>query len=151
MRYLMLAVFAVGCGTANTPVEVDPFTDTAWATPISGVDCTKGFGFQSGAYTFVVICTLTDGSAGAYVENGIYDVMPADRHIFMTATAASCPSAAVEISLEATYSITETALTLADATGFTTYQRLNLTVPGSGSNGCFSADGSFAPYPLMPL
>lgn len=151
MRYIALVILVTfGCGSGSEPR--DQLAETAWASPVEGFSCEKGFEFgPAGEYTFAIACTLTDGTLGGYVETGEYST-EGDQMVTV-ARKASCPAEQVQQVFIADFRMTATTLTLIVPGGTTTYDRLTPSTPLAGTVGfgCFDSTGAFFYFPLTPL
>jgi hypothetical protein len=151
MRYLMLALFAIGCGTSTqTETPHDALSASSFAAAVDGVDCTRGFAFGDYAdYKFNYACSIP-GGIGMYTETGFYYI-EGNTLTFLTRET-TCQPGTVQPSYSFVFSQTKEALTLGVTVPDVPFARdFPLTNGTAATGGCFDADFNFTPGQLSPI
>lgn len=154
MRYIILALFLVGCGGGDKPRDI--LENTAWAVPVPTSSCVMGFGFyEGGTYAHLTLCDLTDGTQALEVDSGdyVYDGSRLTTYLRKS----TCP-ADIYTSLAPNYGVVVNGdkLSLSGPGAFIIFSRVE-TMPGDPSGtglytyGCFETDGYFYAMPLRAL
>lgn len=146
MRYILLALFVVGCGETEAS---DPLAGTAWTAPYLGAPCDYGLAFYAnGNFMDATVCTLSDGSLGAEVNKGVYSVEGGRATVDIARS--SCPTGSSGF---IDFRVIGDTLKIDIADGVITMQRLAVMPgePGAIPFGCYDADFNFTPMPLHQL
>lgn len=139
-----LVLVLAGCGGGVTDAER---LQGSWG--LESDSCLLALTFDGSQYEADVICTLTDGSIGLQAEAGTFTA--SGGTLTTTASHASCPLTASEVSTQLSYSFEGETLRLVTPSGILILARLE---PGGGSGaaifGCYNA-GLFTPREVTPV
>lgn len=159
MKILLLVLGVVFAGCAAGEEGGSPSLEGLWAT-LDHNQCTVAVYFEGPTYQLTYVCELNDGSLGAVVSVGTYEVRPTNHHKFNVVSfmpeKSTCEGASPEVE-DASYDfLDDGSLRLVDDSGITVFKRVDEPITGGAYGeaftfGCFSADGVFTRRKLQNI